>query len=119
MESCGAAPAISRAGCCLLQQSSLLSAVRSVERVRVAVAAAVFRLDEALQRVTISAGVAVTSGEYLAALMKATDLGLCRAKENGRNRVDPPLLSVRLPEQAVVGCMRKARLRCAGLSWFR
>ncbi len=103
MESCGAAPAISRAGRCLLQQSSLLSAVRAVGRVRVAVAAAVFRLDEALQRVTISAGVAVTSGEDLAALMQAADLAIYRAKENGRNRVEPPLLSVRLPEQAAVG----------------
>lgn len=88
---------------CLLQQPSLRNAIGVAERVRVAIAAAVFRPDEAPLRVTISAGVAVTSGEDLAALMKSADLALYRAKENGRNRVEPSLVPVCARERAIAG----------------
>jgi len=80
---------------CMLYDSSLRRGMQVAERVRAAVAATPFDIDDWPLRVTVSVGVASTSGDTdLPALMKEADLALYRAKAKGRNRVEPPPMPV-------------------------
>lgn len=73
----------------LLPECALADAIQLAERLRAAVADAVFTPGGAPQRITISIGVASLSPDRAARgpLMAAADAALYRAKSEGRNRV--------------------------------
>ncbi|MBS0228644.1 MAG: GGDEF domain-containing protein [Proteobacteria bacterium] len=73
----------------LLPECALADAIQLAERLRAAVADAVFTPGGAPQRITISIGIASLSPDRAARgpLMAAADAALYRAKSEGRNRV--------------------------------
>lgn len=72
-----------------LAETDAKGAVQSAERVRAAIEAHPFVLDDVSVRVTISIGISHASehGRDLISLVAAADRALYRAKETGRNRV--------------------------------
>lgn len=85
---------------CLLYQSSLHGGAQVAERVRVEVETKLMELQGWSVQVTVSAGVAAGKGGDLSVLMQAADLALYGAKRKGRNRVEPPPVSVVWQEHA-------------------
>lgn len=80
---------------CLIPDTAMAPALQTAERVRAAFAVASDRLD--VPAATVSVGVATTGDAIdLAGLLAAADRALYRAKDRGRNRVEParPTLSV-------------------------
>lgn len=73
---------------CLIPDMALIPALHTAERVRAAFAHASDRVD--LPPATVSVGVATTGDAIdLAGLLAAADRALYRAKDRGRNRVEP------------------------------
>lgn len=72
-----------------LRRTSQATAMDVAERIRIAVAAADFRPDEARHRLSVSIGCAVfeTASEF-GDLFREADRGLYEAKRKGRNRIE-------------------------------
>ena len=72
-----------------LAETDTVGAELAAERVRSAIQADPFVLDDVIIRVTISIGIAMAPGhgESLKAFVGMADKALYRAKERGRNRV--------------------------------
>lgn len=80
---------------CILYRTSLGTGKQVAERVRATVEAAPFDFEDGRVHLTVSIGVAAASeGVDLTALMKEADGALYRAKAKGRNRIEPPQISV-------------------------
>jgi diguanylate cyclase (GGDEF)-like protein len=91
---------------CLLPDTSRSDALAVAERVRVAFEATTHDAGEVPFRVTVSAGMAVSdrSNIDLPSLLVTADRALYRAKQQGRNRVEPPGSSA--PRTAAVSLVR-------------